>query len=46
VISDASAVLDLVYATMKQFGTELTDWELAALGSATKFLKRVTSAAA
>jgi hypothetical protein len=42
-VADASALLDLVYANLKQFGGVPEPWELAALRNATTYLNRVTT---
>jgi hypothetical protein len=38
-VADAAAMIEFVNSSMEQF-TELTDWEQAALGNASKFLSR------
>jgi hypothetical protein len=43
-IADASAILEIVRANLKQFG-EIMEWETAALSNASKFLSRTTAGA-
>jgi hypothetical protein len=42
-VADASALLDLIYANLKQFGGTPEPWEMAALRNATMYLNRMTT---